>query len=200
MVLRWTVNFASTRSAQIATLAAREEYKKQELCLHTLRADCNAIIIVSGGRYKLCLHTLRADCNSHRRVFLVYGCPFASTRSAQIATYRYLMLAYIDRTLPPHAPRRLQRGGRIPTLYTPATLPPHAPRRLQPRKEGLYADAACLCLHTLRADCNAGMEVSMPCLNHFASTRSAQIATPPQRAEIILDDLCLHTLRADCNG
>ena len=176
MVLRWTVNFASTRSAQIATLAAREEYKKQELCLHTLRADCNAIIIVSGGRYKLCLHTLRADCNSHRRVFLVYGCPFASTRSAQIATYRYLMLAYIDRTLPPHAPRRLQR-----------------------RNGGEYALLESLCLHTLRADCNAAATrrnhfrrslpphaprrlqrlaiVPPPYVKAFASTRSAQIAT-----------------------
>ena len=111
MVLRWTVNFASTRSAQIATLAAREEYKKQELCLHTLRADCNAIIIVSGGRYKLCLHTLRADCNENdsralrRRVLCLHtlraDCnrakkgftqmqlAFASTRSAQIATQEW---------------------------------------------------------------------------------------------------------------
>ena len=40
--------FASTRSAQIATLVAREEYKKQEFCLHTLRADCNYNTLANG--------------------------------------------------------------------------------------------------------------------------------------------------------
>ena len=175
MVLRWTVNFASTRSAQIATLAAREEYKKQELCLHTLRADCNAIIIVSGGRYKLCLHTLRADCNGCHSPGR-WGCqPFASTRSAQIATLPGATVRHLPKLclhtlradcndilildeptavpLPPHAPRRLQ-PARDSRLLLASSLPPHAPRRLQLVVSIPKEARVILCLHTLRADCN----------------------------------------------
>ena len=56
-----------------------------------------------------------------------------------------------------------------------------------------------LCLHTLRADCNAPLtplRVALPC---FASTRSVQIATFPFSPAMRCWFLCLHTLRADCN-
>ena len=56
-----------------------------------------------------------------------------------------------------------------------------------------------LCLHTLRADCNAPLtplRVALPC---FASTRSVQIATFPFSPAVRCWFLCLHTLRADCN-
>ena len=37
------------------------------LCLHTLRADCNLGVLLAHETQELCLHTLRADCNLRRR-------------------------------------------------------------------------------------------------------------------------------------
>ena len=78
--------FASTRSVQIATV------KSIGNRLHTIFASTRSVQIATstqfcfGIRVVLCLHTLRADCNKPRR--------FARTD---------------ERTLPPHAPCRLQR-------------------------------------------------------------------------------------------
>lgn len=56
--------FASTRPVQIATVSGAMEDADGELCLHTLRADCNDDILGNGGGKLI----------------------FASTRSVQIAT------------------------------------------------------------------------------------------------------------------
>ena len=56
-----------------------------------------------------------------------------------------------------------------------------------------------LCLHTLRADCNAMDGKNGGGKLIFASTRSVQIATVAGAIEASITPLCLHTLRADCN-
>ena len=123
--------FASTRSVQIATILTRLSVHGWVLCLHTLRADCNVF-----GRgdialqQTLCLHTLRADCNR-----------------------RAVCNDILCRSLPPHAPCRLQHSRFLFIVS--------------------YA--------------------------FFASTRSVQIATYFLRFTHYDSSLCLHTLRADCN-
>ena len=80
-----------------------------DLCLHTLRADCNHLQPVKRTKsrnfastrsvqiatffllsdfevYALCLHTLRADCNLLFVLRRDYIGIFATTRSVQIAT------------------------------------------------------------------------------------------------------------------
>ena len=105
-------NFASTRSVQIATAPEKLAQLAVQLCLHTLRADCNSMRSASSENVGalpphapcrlqhrfvdaqkaadkvLCLHTLRADCNADNR-------EIAAMRAA----------------LPPHAPCRLQPGA-----------------------------------------------------------------------------------------
>ena len=55
--------FASTRSVQIATAIQKDKAFCINLCLHTLRADCNGNMGMYYEINELCLHTLRADCN-----------------------------------------------------------------------------------------------------------------------------------------
>ena len=59
-----SVNFASTRSVQIATPMDFIIAPSVDLCLHTLRADCNGVATALSSVGILCLHTLRADCNT----------------------------------------------------------------------------------------------------------------------------------------
>ena len=222
MVLRWTVNFASTRSAQIATLAAREEYKKQELCLHTLRADCNRCKrLTAQSTAPLPPHAPRRL--QHLRQHPKGGVTiFASTRSAQIATRliqhperRPQLCLHTLRAdcnnaarlhrrqgapLPPHAPRRLQRKevNIYGAVYQP--LPPHAPRRLQLRSSRAFFRAVSLPPHAPRR-LQLTVRGAIDEVYDFASTRSAQIATSATAVRRTgRCDLCLHTLRADCNG
>ena len=139
----------------------------------------------------------------------------------QIATVSVFALRYCTATLPPHAPCRLQRNTTPSCGCSTATLPPHAPCRLQHKAayclwasqslclhtlradcnaQGVHTGAQQnLCLHTLRADCNADQVVTRTKVANFASTRSVQIATdiPPFYRRLYC--LCLHTLRADCN-
>ncbi len=146
--------FASTRSVQIATACGVERMQLsimalpphapcrlqlrletsssgcKQLCLHTLRADCNGHCTAAGGCPRLCLHTLRADCNGVRRSW----------------NMRF-------HALPPHAPCRLQRLTSPP----PRRNAPFASTRsvqIATRHAAEHEIAAELCLHTLRADCN----------------------------------------------
>ena len=146
----------------------------------------------------LCLHTLRADCNSSPDESRERNRPFASTRSVQIAT----------RT--PTGWRGLSNFASTRSVQIATRMPP--PRR-PPRRLCLHtlrADcnaqlsqqhplAAVLCLHTLRADCNIALTGMRRGEVVFASTRSVQIATRPQYFQQHAILLCLHTLRADCN-
>ena len=212
--------FASTRSVQIATFGKSCRLIINNLCLHTLRADCNA----DGKELFVCCDALP---------------PHAPCRLQHAVISRLCAIS----ALPPHAPCRLQLQslGIIGTAYA---LPPHAPCRLQQAAEGRDGIVITLCLHTLRADCNIweqfpftnfhALPPHAPCrlqqchtmaqadFDDFASTRSVQIATkssailtwyatalPPhapcrlQRLAHLStrsdDCLCLHTLRADCN-
>ena len=123
--------FASTRSVQIATRGRMGNRHSAYLCLHTLRADCNAAKTQLKAAQKLCLHTLRADCNQNN-----------------------LLLNVVTVALPPHAPCRLQlqsiwhTAGSfhlcLHTLRADCNLEDYWT---------VYADH--LCLHTLRADCNS---------------------------------------------
>ena len=102
--------------------------------------------------------------------------PFGfSAGPVQIATCNFPPRSCDLFTLPPHAPCRLQRFLCRNFLFQPP-LPPHAPCRLQPKQIKQSGATTALCLHTLRADCNAGLRT-------MSSHQS----------------LCLHTLRADCN-
>ena len=79
--------FASTRSVQIATRAHNLQYGFIQLCLHTLRADCNGDFIHLHAA--CCALPPHAPCRLQRTRRLRYwsgtSC-FASTRSVQIAT------------------------------------------------------------------------------------------------------------------
>ena len=190
------------------------------LCLHTLRADCNSTfpafnaVSVSLPPHAPCRLQLSSTAFCLRRQALPPHAPcrlqqfedeffycqecFASTRSVQIATAH-------------------QRGG---SCYRTA-LPPHAPCRLQQAPDKVYQQHRCfastrsvqiatlfralrrahivLCLHTLRADCNARKIGGHNMSTIFASTRSVQIATQWVKCGVQPMRLCLHTLRADCN-
>ena len=146
------------------------------LCLHTPRADCNEERRNAMKYLHLCLHTLRADCNGLSIVRMKLKCTFASTRSVQIATVKS-----IGNRL--HTIFASTRSVQIATQWQvglhvrQGSLPPHAPCRLQPfiacsafasslffastRSVQIATIMAsevkstyCLCLHTLRADCN----------------------------------------------
>ena len=183
---------------QIATAQIGLAYLANKLCLHTPRADCNAIPHVTPSFLsKLCLHTPRADCNP-QYVDVVYTytalclhtpradcnarcadlglcCSFASTRPVQIATRRSVRTA-------PNLVFASTRPVQIATLHAAASelgctpLPPHAPCRLQRQLATELGNVETLCLHTPRADCNGS-----GCAHHEESM------------------LCLHTPRADCN-
>ena len=150
----WEVCFASTRSVQIATGKERRESVSHNLCLHTLRADCNcastkrcasSIALPPHAPCRLqprrgagtqesnllCLHTLRADCNRENGGGTLMTDP-----------------------LPPHAPCRLQRNGEH---AVGGTLIFASTRSVQIAtlfvRHGVVFRLI-LCLHTLRADCN----------------------------------------------
>ena len=112
------MNFASTRSVQIATTGQLTTELGNVLCLHTLRADCNthhskkndncftfastrSVQIATTANHQrdagqdLCLHTLRADCNIRKIDYIIHTL-----------------------TLPPHAPCRLQRQKCTELQYT----------------------------------------------------------------------------------
>ena len=193
-----SMSFASTRPVQIATLFAGDWQQRRCLCLHTPRADCNrAGAVFHAWRGQLCLHTPRADCND-----------------------RFAPRSAISRTLPPHAPCRLQPStfvSSVPLAFFASTRPVQIATRLV----ALILADGILCLHTPRADCNdrfaprsaisRTLPPHAPCrlqpstfvssvpLAFFASTRPVQIAT--RLVALILADgiLCLHTPRADCN-
>ena len=124
----------------------------------------------------LCLHTLRADCNGLSIVRMKLKCTFASTRSVQIATVKSI-------------------GNRLHTIFA-STRSVQIATQFRP---GLLL-AQKLCLHTLRADCNATMSARIRLSVSFASTRSVQIATGWTIKLTTTLLLCLHTLRADCNS
>ena len=124
------------------------------LCLHTLRADCNPNQNAVGVQFvALCLHTLRADCN-----------------------WRTCRNSNGQRSLPPHAPCRLQQRARRLCDHA-AALPPRAPCRLQRIRGSPPNRHRPLCLHALRADCNIFSTLRKSSRFFFASTRSVQIAT-----------------------
>ena len=150
---------------------------RQVLCLHTPRADCNiSPCVVKGKEYRLCLHTPRADCN-------------CTTPSKPTPA----------RSLPPHAPCRLQPMRKSPvarTLTFASTRPVQIATAIALVKSHKRQDfastrpvqiATCgkeftrirlnLCLHTPRADCNLDFAVLIPLIVLFASTRPVQIAT-----------------------
>ena len=161
---------------QIATRLSQQRGTSSKLCLHTLRADCNSIGGFSGNHLQD-LHQ-HAQCRlQHRRNMTPRECKFfASTRSVQIATTRLSMMRGC-------IPFASTRSVQIATATTRPTRP----------------TARFLCLHTLRADCNAAPSAasigSSPLPPHapcrlqrlsvaqlivdsvFASTRSVQIAT-----------------------
>ena len=146
------------------------------LCLHTLRADCNPNQNAVGVQFvALCLHTLRADCN-----------------------WRTCRNSNGQRSLPPHAPCRLQQRARRLCDHA-AALPPRAPCRLQRIRGSPPNRHRPLCLHALRADCNIFSTLRKSSRFFFASTRSVQIATNSGTATCVNGRLCLHALRADCN-
>ena len=176
----------------------QNEKHDRELCLHTLRADCNRQEARRSGAphslpphapcrlqlqpYRvaalvaaLCLHTLRADCNVIRLAI-----------SEWLALCLHTLRADCNASAR-RAPENLCAfaSTRSVQIATPCTswchgcssaLPPHAPCRLQRLLYRVEALERKLCLHTLRADCNS---CSPPCSYRMR--------------------LCLHTLRADCN-
>ena len=184
---------------QIATRFKRQTIANESLCLHTLRADCNSSPDESRERNRPFASTRSVQIATRTPTGWRGLSNFASTRSVQIATtpalYGYEIEAFAS-----------TRSVQIATRMPPPRRPP---RRLC--LHTLRADcnaqlsqqhplAAVLCLHTLRADCNIALTGMRRGEVVFASTRSVQIATLPQRSAGILIPLCLHTLRADCNG
>ena len=160
-------SFASTRSAQIAT-AQRRALRRCSLPLppHAPRRLQRR----NGGEYalleSLCLHTLRADCNAAatRRNHFRRSLPPHAPRRLQRTSRRCLISR--KPSLPPHAPRRLQQHHAESLEPTLTTLPPHAPRRLQRGKFYALENGRVLCLHTLRADCNG--RNAQNCNIHFS--------------------------------
>ena len=145
------------------------------LCLHTLRADCNAHSIRDLIAYDwLCLHTLRADCNACGA-----------------------LLCAVRDTLPPHAPCRLQPSGstrRTSEFSFASTRSVQIATRTATHKRRHESFAS-----TRSVQIATGVGDHTARTLRFASTRSVQIAT--ERLVDIMADviLCLHTLRADCN-
>ena len=121
--------FASTRSVQIATITASRT--KRRCCFASTRPVQIATFAAnsSASTVDLCLHTPRTDCNH---------CGPQKSRPQRTlpphAPYRlqppFVCFKFSTNSLPPHAPYRLQRRRRF--FWIPSTaLPPHAPYRLQ---------------------------------------------------------------------
>ena len=126
-----SMSFASTRPVQIATLFAGDWQQRRCLCLHTPRADCNAI------RGRLAATALSLPPHAPCRLQPRWRCLPRLARTA----------------LPPHAPCRLQRPIRTTKRYFPhfASTRPVQIATLHIR---VQRAARILCLHTPRADCN----------------------------------------------
>ena len=176
----------------------------------------------------LCLHTLRADCNNCESCNQPCLTTFASTRSVQIATKIKPPGCVSAETLPPHAPCRLQLVGTMLSGTTSVfastrsvqiatkegkkmtaqenfastrsvqiatgrravapgkvivALPPHAPCRLQPAEGTNEAAQRPLPPH---APCRLQRLVKFApgFVFRFASTRSVQIATGQQMPNV----------------
>ena len=124
---------------------------------------------------ELCLHTPRADCN-------------CTTPSKPTPA----------RSLPPHAPCRLQPMRKSPVART-LTFASTRPVQIATYEEIAGGANIDLCLHTPRADCNrdcAG-EKSQKARLCLHTPRADCNASPLSSS--ILRMLCLHTPRADCN-
>ena len=191
-----------------------------DLCLHTPRADCNALHSISVNTPELCLHTLRADCN--RSISSMRQPPstlpphapcrlqrapyaeclstgyFASTRSVQIATYDTSTAKKLHE-LCLHTLRADCNTAAGNPLQLYHTLPPHAPCRLQPhmrytclKKDSLPPHAPCRLQRVLRA---AGSTEAFLCLHTLRADCNSTTSSPSKSMR-----LCLHTLRADCNN
>ena len=127
-----TRNFASTRPVQIATWT----YKRYNL------------IVIFASTRPVQIAT-RAFFSSSMASF------FASTRPVQIATNPRRNHARQQIPLPPHAPCRLQPRWR--TYFTlPTGFASTRPVQIATGKRDVIRRALELCLHTPRADCNAG--------------------------------------------
>ena len=102
----------------------------------------------------LCLHTLRADCNGLSIVRMKLKCTFASTRSVQIATVKS-----IGNRL--HTIFASTRSVQIATNYESTwrledeLFASTRSVQIATKNKRLAALRYILCLHTLRADCNA---------------------------------------------
>ena len=183
---------------QIATKPANGASRGTDLCLHTLRADCNCtacrqaiaagtlpphapcrlqrtIIPSPPRRYPLPPH---APCRLQRRWMQKYNATsnFASTRSVQIATKQLLTLGQTALTLPPHAPCRLQHSPHVERC---------APSHFASTRSVQIATALRInpaynwsCFASTRSVQIATMQYTkLPSASVFASTRSVQIAT-----------------------
>ena len=146
-------SFASTRSVQIATGQSRPCASRPPLCLHTLRADCNARR--TRNAYQQGTLPPHAPCRLQHTILRRQKnyMNFASTRSVQIATFPAPALMAFASTLPPHAPCRLQHR-RWKSLTTVS----------------YFASTRSVQIATAHA-------VYLPKKGLFASTRSVQIAT-----------------------
>ena len=127
------------------------------LCLHTLRADCNAHSIRDLIAYDwLCLHTLRADCNACGA-----------------------LLCAVRDTLPPHAPCRLQPSGstrRTSEFSFASTRSVQIATSVSKRKRypSVFASTRSVQIAT-------AFVIPLTTPQAFASTRSVQIATVTMR-------------------
>ena len=146
------------------------------LCLHTLRADCNGLSIV---RMKLkCtfastrpVQIATKKCNQDAQ-----DKSFASTRPVQIATPIPLDMAD-DIELCLHTPRA-DCNCTTPSKPTPArSLPPHAPCRLQPMRKSPVARTLTFASTRPVQIATAIALVKSHKRQDFASTRPVQIAT-----------------------
>ena len=170
------------------------------LCLHTLRADCNHAL--SGRASYFATLPPHAPCRLQPAAYdrMEAEVVFASTRSVQIATRQEARRSGAPHSLPPHAPCRLQHDNADPRLAAEFFASTRSVQIATDRAEGIVARRR-LCLHTLRADCNAAQPKPQPKpVQPFASTRSVQIATHLTEKKEESAILCLHTLRADCNA
>ena len=105
------------------------------------------------GENGLCLHTPRADCNAIRGRLAATALSLPPHAPCRLQP-RWRCLPRLARTaLPPHAPCRLQRPIRTTKRYFPhfASTRPVQIATLHIR---VQRAARILCLHTPRADCN----------------------------------------------
>ncbi len=170
-------SFASTRPVQIAT-SLLVSLKVKSIGFASTRPVqiATPIPLDMADDIELCLHTPRADCN-------------CTTPSKPTPA----------RSLPPHAPCRLQPMRKSPvarTLTFASTRPVQIATAIALVKSHKRQDFA-----STRPVQIATRRRSHPLYSAcFASTRPVQIATRLIFQFVINLLLCLHTPRADCNG